>query len=27
LGYRPTVSLTEGLRETLDWMRETGKAP
>ena len=27
LGYRPTVSLEEGLRETLDWMRESGKGP
>jgi len=26
-GYRPTVPLAEGLRETLDWMRETAKAP
>lgn len=27
LGYVPTVSLEQGLRETLNWMRDSAKAP
>jgi nucleoside-diphosphate-sugar epimerase len=25
LGYQPTVGLAEGLRETLDWMKDSAK--
>ena len=25
LGYQPTVGLSEGLRETLDWMKDSAK--